>query len=124
MCNGFHSEEALLVEHLNLSKSFDCMYHTTIIRKLFAHNLHPLSYRVLASFLTSRIQRIGFEGKQSEDSSIKLNIPQGSTLGPHFIVFTNDCSFHLKKRGTILYANNTTLVSSGKCLQKAAESAE
>ena len=125
VCNAFDSKETLLVEYLDLSKAFDCMCHTTLIRKLYAYNLHPLSCRLLTSFLSSRMQRVSFEGKQSEDIPIKLGIPQGSILGPLlFIIFTNDFASHLKEGGTILYADDTTLTSSGKCLQKAAESAE
>ena len=47
--NAFDSEETLLVEYLDLSKAFGCMCHITFIRKLYAYNLHPLSYTFLSN---------------------------------------------------------------------------
>ena len=74
------------------------------------------------NYLTGRQQCVDLEGNQSSWIDVKLGVPQGSILGPIlFLIYVNDinnCTIHAE---FTKFADDTTLMTSGKTLQEATE---
>ena len=69
----------------------------------------------MKSYLTNRCQLVDIGGVKSELKSIVHGVPQGSILGPlFFVVYINDLYYHLLPDKSLLFADDTTLLSSAK----------
>jgi hypothetical protein len=66
----------------------------------------------LGSYLTNREQFVDFCGTEFKRESIKTGVPQGSILGPLlFIIYINDLHLASEIFNSIMFADDTTLVS-------------
>ena len=72
----------------------------------------PLQW--LASYLGDRRQRVTLNGHCSSEKSMNVGVPQGSILCPiQFLVYINDLPKVSSAFWSVLYADDTTLLSSG-----------
>jgi hypothetical protein len=85
----FESGDMALVSFLNLSKAFDCVFHSILAKKLPSYNLHPNSCKQLKSYLAGRYQVVTFKNKTSDCLPVNKGVPRGSTLGPLSTTFRN-----------------------------------
>ena len=86
--------------YLDFSKAFDSLNHIILLYKLKFYGIQQDALCLLKSYLTNRSQYV------------QLDIPQGSVLGPlMFNIFINDIIKASSKFDFILYADDTTLVS-------------
>ena len=106
---------------INLSKAFDTLEHTTVIKKLERYGIRGQTLLWFKSYLEGRKLRVrcttNVEGKQeiSDTYSIKYGTPQGSCMGPLiFLIFCNDISLSLQHMHCIQFADDTTLYFSHK----------
>ena len=84
---------------IDLSKAFDCLPHGLLIAKLKAYGLHPSAYRLLASYLHGRRQRVKVGNTRSEWALITKGTPQGSMMGNIlFNVFLHDIFYVVDNR--------------------------
>ena len=101
---------------INLSKAFDTLEHTTVIKKLEQYGIRGQTLLWFKSYLEGRKLRVrcttNEEGKQeiSDTYSIEYGTPQGSCMGPLiFLIFCNDISLSLQHMHCIQFADDTTL---------------
>ena len=98
---------------LDLSKAFDLVNHTILLRKCKQAGFGAALLGLLESFLTDRKQFVCYDESSSETLSLpRLGVPQGSILGPLlFTIFLNSlptaiddtqCSIHC-------YADDVTI---------------
>lgn len=68
----------------------------------------------MRSYLSDRTQTVFFNGSFSEVKTVKYGVPQGICLGPLlYTIFTNDLPHVLKKTSISMYADDSTIYTSG-----------
>ena len=98
--------------YLYLSKAFDTLDHNILLHKLNHYGIRGTCLALLKSYLSERKQFVEFNGVKSSLANITTGVPQGSILGPLlFIIYTNDISNACEIFKSIVYADDTTLMS-------------
>ena len=98
---------------LDLSKTFNTLDHSILLLKLTHYGLSQTAIRWFSSSLFGRRQLVDFNGTWSTLASTSTGVPQGSILGPLlFIINMNDIHVANGKFNAIIYADDTSLLSS------------
>jgi len=109
-----HNKVTTAMLMLDVSKAFDRVWHTGLIKKLIDCQLPSNLIVTLHSYLSSRSFTIKFGGALSSPRPIEAGVPQGSILGPvlylfytyDFPTFKND-----PNSLTAFYADDTAIVT-------------
>ena len=97
---------------LDLSKAFDTLDHSILLRKFTHYGLSQTAIPWFSSYLAGRRQLVEIDGTRSTLVSISTGVPQGSTLGPLLsIIFMNDIHVASDKFNAIINADDTNLLS-------------
>lgn len=111
---GFEAKEETSAVMLDLSKAFDMVPHTLLIDKLKFYCSQGNDVKLLESYLVDRYQYVKIRGKCSNLLKVVTGVPQGSVLGPFmFLIYVNDLPSFVPNK-CILYADDTTLLTSNK----------
>ena len=79
--------------YLDIKKAFDVISHHILLKKLYALGIRGNLFNWVKSYLTNRSQFVSYNNVKSEIKFVTHGVPQGSILGPLFIiVFRNDVS--------------------------------
>jgi hypothetical protein len=95
---------------LDLSKAFDTVDHSLLLKKLYYYNLGPNTLNLISNYLSNRSIVVNLKGCLSKSESLKVGVVQGSILGPLlFIIYINDmCHLPLSSK-LLLFADDTTV---------------
>lgn len=112
--NCFEGRKFLGMTLVDLSKAFDTVSHTILLEKLSYYGIKNKELQFFESYLKERTQTVFVGNKSSNLGTILAGVPQGSVLGPLlFIIAINDLPTNLPHK-SILYADDTTLIVTGK----------
>ena len=99
---------------LDLSKAFDLVNHDILLAKLAKYHTETNTLDWFRSYLTGRTQVVSVSGVLSSPLNLEVGVPQGSILGPLlFSIYMNDLPLLLKNTEVDIYADDTTIWSSG-----------
>ena len=125
-----HIEEAIKNnEHvigifIDLSKAFDTIDHSILLKKLEHYGIRGRALSLLDSYLKNRIQIVSVLAETSEPLNVVYGVPQGSCLGPLlFLIYINDLGHIAKDCEIILFADDTNIFIKAKSLCNAYERA-
>ena len=102
---------------LDLSKTFDTVDHTILLKKLEYYGVRGIAKDWFCSYLSNRKQFVSVGNYKSEMSSIACDVPQGSVLGPLlFLLYINDFNSSAEGIEFHLFADDSNLFYSHKNL--------
>ena len=108
---GGEDSMALLCD---LSRAFDCMQRRILLAKLDHYGIRGVPLRLIQSYMEGRQQFVSMDGVVSEIGEVDHGVAQGSLVGPlFFTIFMNDLPSNVPGH-TVLYADDTTLVATGR----------
>jgi retron-type reverse transcriptase len=103
---------------IDLSKAFDTLDHSVLLKKLSHYGIRGLSNDWIANYLSNRQQCVLFNNQLSLYRSISCGIPQGSILSPLlFIIYINDIENASSLLSAIIFADDTNLFASNSNLK-------
>ena len=98
--------------YLDLSKAFDSLYYDILLSNLKYYGLQWNALQLLKRYISGICQYVQLGDVKSSTHAVVCGIPQGSVLGPLlFNMFINDITKATSKFNIIMYADDTTLVS-------------
>jgi len=115
---SFDNNNFTLGVFLDLSKAFDTINHSTLLKKLEHYGIRGVALEWFRNYLLDRKQYVHFNGINSNQQCVTCGVPQGSVLGPLlFIIYTNDLPNALRSSRCILFADDTTIFHSSNDLK-------
>ena len=111
---AINNKQVTIAVFMDLSKAFDTVDKTILKHKLHELGLTELSTSLIDSYMTNR--KFCMMGDK-EYYKLKYGVPQGSILGPLlFIMYTYDMTQITEHNKVIVYADDTTVLVSGRNL--------
>ena len=91
IARAFSSCAATRAVTLDVSKSFDRVWHAGLLQKLMTCGVSSQTFGLISSSLRKRRVSVVLDGKSSREYPVNTGVPQGSTLGPAlFLLYIND----------------------------------
>lgn len=113
ICDAYDKGMAVKMNMLDLSKAFDSVDRSVLLRKLQYYGIRGPPLELLRSYLSNRYQAVVWQNEISQMREVTFGVPQGSILGPLlFLIFINDLpnNFGNSENDICLYADDTTLL--------------
>ena len=74
---------------VDLSKAFDTVDHTILLRKLEKYGFRGKLFNLIETFLINQLQYIDSLENTSKKGKVLCGVPQGSVLGPFLFLLYN-----------------------------------
>ncbi|CAB4038093.1 Hypothetical predicted protein [Paramuricea clavata] len=112
-------KKARLIPIYKAETPFDLVDHRLLLQKLEQYGITPIALKWFKSYLNDRYQVVQIASSLSNPALIKSGVPQGSILGPIlFLIFINDLPSYVGSSKPFLFADDSTLISSGSDLHE------
>ena len=85
-CQALDAGKEVRAVFCDISKAFDRVWHTGLLAKLRAAGVTGEALVWFSNYLSNRKQRVILPGAVSDWTYIKAGVPQGSILGPLFLL--------------------------------------
>ena len=85
--NSMYNNEYSGVVFVDLCKAFDLVNHNILLQNLSLYKINNNSLLWFESYLNDRIQSVKINSTSSAELTNNYGVPQGSIIGPLFIVF-------------------------------------
>ena len=103
---------------LDLKKAFDTVDQSILLKKLQLYGLDSHTVQWFKSYLSNRFQSTLVNGTLSDYLPTSCGVPQGSVLGPLFLIYINDLQECELSSSPLMYADDTSLTLSAHDLTK------
>ena len=111
---SLNNSEIFAAVYLDLSKAFDTVKHSILMKKLYHLGVRGTVYDWFKSYLSNRITYVSINDTDSSTKPIKYGVPQGSNLGPLlFLLYINDMKNSSVLLNFINFADDTTAYVKG-----------
>jgi hypothetical protein len=118
LSNAFKEDYYTLGAFIDLSKAFDTVNHSILIKKLEYYGIKETNLLWFESYLSNRKQYVQFENLETTKKTVNCGVPQGSILGPLlFLLYINDLSSTSNLLNFILFADDSNLFYSHKNIE-------
>ena len=84
--SGLNDKEELGIVFLDISKAFDKIWHEGLLFKLKQIGIDMSLLKWFQTYLSDRTQNVVLNGSASSSEPVMAGIPQGSILGPLFLI--------------------------------------
>jgi hypothetical protein len=103
---------------IDLKKAFDTVDHSILLSKLNYYGFRGIINQWFSSYLQGRTQSTQIGYHVSNKMKVSHGVPQGSVLGPLFLLYINDIQTCSDKFSFYLFADDTNLLYADKNLKK------
>ena len=109
--DSFEKEQFTLGVFIDLSKAFDTVDHSILLKKLKSYGITDKNLAWFESYLSNRKQYIEIgENSKTDLKYGTCGVPQGSILGPHlFLVYVNDLTNASRSLDPIMFRSSLQL---------------
>ena len=109
--DSFEKEQFTLGVFIDLSKAFDTVDHSILLKKLKFYGITDKNLAWFESYLSNRKQYIEIgENSKTDLKYVTCGVPQGSILGPlRFLVYVKDLPHASRLLNPIMFADDTNL---------------
>ena len=115
---GFERDNMILGVFIDLRKAFDTVSHSLILEKLSKIGVNDVELKWFESYLSIHRQWLALNHYVSDTVPMTVGVPQGALLGVLlFQLIINDMYQSIRYSTSILYADDTTLLLSGRSLK-------
>ena len=99
-----NSEFAVCI-FIDFRKAFDTVEHSILLEKLYHYGIRGHDLKWFSSYLTKRYQFVNYNNTSSDVKQITCGVPQGSILGPLFLLHINDIASVSRVLFSVLFAD-------------------
>ena len=116
------NNQSTLACFVDFSKALDTIDHEIFLKKIKHMGFSEKVCKWYGNYLTGRSQTVLANNLPSDPLPVKIGVPQGSILGPlAFLFYINDITESFRHCQTLLYADDTVLLSSNLDVNVAAQ---
>lgn len=110
--SGFERNLVSCALFLDVSKAFDTVSHSILLKKLYSFGFRGPFFSLLSNYLSNRSQLVIISESQSPRTMLRAGVPQGSILSPLlFNLYVNDISTYISGAKVYQYADDTVIVT-------------